>query len=301
MTSTLDTTTGVTRAVSVPDLTPGTPEWLQLMTASKVAAVLGLSPFESRYSLWQRMAGHLPPVPESTVMRRGHYLEPAVRAWYADQHPDLAITETGTWRSLDDPRFAATPDGLAHGDAPAPILLEFKTASDDSQWGKAGTDEIPPAYRVQVMWGLHVLGLRTAHVAVLTAFLEFREYVISYDDFEAGLLVDAVTEFLDSITTGTAPDLDGHDETYRAVRALHPDIDDTAVELPADVAVAYAEAVAAIEAAEAAKTAASAAVIDAMGSARRATYGGAPVAMRVPGRGDAAPYLTKSRGKKAHA
>ena len=44
-------------AVLLPDLQPGSPDWQTRMTASKVAAVLGLSPWESRFSLWHRMSG----------------------------------------------------------------------------------------------------------------------------------------------------------------------------------------------------------------------------------------------------
>ena len=43
--------------VLVPRLEPGSAAWLQRMSASKIAAVVGLSSYQSRFSLWHRMAG----------------------------------------------------------------------------------------------------------------------------------------------------------------------------------------------------------------------------------------------------
>ena len=75
-------------------LVPGSPEWLQRMSASKIAAVVGLSPYQSRYSLWMQMAGLAPQPVQTKAMSRGHYLEPAIAAWFADQHPDWTVTTT---------------------------------------------------------------------------------------------------------------------------------------------------------------------------------------------------------------
>jgi len=44
-------------ATLIPELEPGSAGWYQFMTASKVAAAMGLSPYESPFSLWHRMAG----------------------------------------------------------------------------------------------------------------------------------------------------------------------------------------------------------------------------------------------------
>jgi hypothetical protein len=67
------------------ELVPGSPEWCAEMTASKVAAVLGLSPWDSPYSLWYQMAGQVDRGIETVNQTRGHYLEPAVAAWVADR------------------------------------------------------------------------------------------------------------------------------------------------------------------------------------------------------------------------
>jgi putative phage-type endonuclease len=91
-------------------LVPGSAEWLSRMSASKIAAVVGLSPYESRYSLWMRMAGLVPQQEQTSAMSRGHYLEPAIAAWFADQHPDWTITPTGTFQHPRHEWMVASPD-----------------------------------------------------------------------------------------------------------------------------------------------------------------------------------------------
>ena len=53
---------------------PGTPEWCALVTASKVPALLGLSPWDSPLSMWLKMAGRAPWDAESQAMRRGNIM-----------------------------------------------------------------------------------------------------------------------------------------------------------------------------------------------------------------------------------
>ncbi len=96
-------------AERVVGLDPGSEAWLREMTASKVPAVLGLSPWESRFSLWYRMAGLVPAQDETAAMARGNYLEDAVARWVADQHR-LVIHEGLTWRNKARPWQVASPD-----------------------------------------------------------------------------------------------------------------------------------------------------------------------------------------------
>ena len=90
---------------------PGTAEWAAKVTASKVAAILGLSPWESPYSMWLKMRGDIPADDGSNqaAKSRGHYLEDGIIRWWADQHPARDIEETQPSALLDD-WGAATPD-----------------------------------------------------------------------------------------------------------------------------------------------------------------------------------------------
>ena len=61
---------------------PGSPEWHEqrrlALGGSEVAAVLGISPFESRFSLWHRKAGLAQPIQDSPEMEWGRRLESAI-------------------------------------------------------------------------------------------------------------------------------------------------------------------------------------------------------------------------------
>jgi putative phage-type endonuclease len=273
---------------------PGSPEWWQGMSASKIAAVVGLSPYESRFSLWHRMAGFTPPQSETTEMRRGHYLEPAIAAWFADQHPDFTVTPgvswmhpTVGWATAAPDRMLTTPNG--------PSLLEVK-ADDSPDWDpKAGT--IPPGYMAQVQWQLMCAGLPVGYVACLGAYLRFNEYVVPADtEYQAWLLAEA-TDFMDSLPNGAhprRPNIDGHTETYETIRKMHPEIDPVDVELPEQVARDFCLSRAALAAAEDAERKARAEVLDALGGKKKATYLGSTIATRQPN-GDRAPKLVAGR------
>lgn len=292
-----------------PRMEPGTEAWLQTMSASKIAAVVGLSTYESRFSLWHRMAGLIDPEPDDDEKRRGHYLEPSIAAWFADQHPEWFIERTGTWGHPDRRWQTASPDRLVHRsvDRPTDIaLLELKSAATTDEWGDPGTDEIPVGYRAQVMWQMDTLGIHTCHVAVLSAYLEFAEYVVHYDPDEAAYLRDAARRFMDSLPGGPherRPSLDGATVTYQAVRQLHPDIEPIDVDIDERLAAEYRQALDDFKRAEAEKSRLTAEVADAIGTGRRAVItnpnGKAePVAVRVPGRGDNPPFLRPSPVKR---
>jgi putative phage-type endonuclease len=269
----------VRAARRIPDLEPGSPEWLQLMTASKVAAVLGLSPWESRFSLWHRMAGQLETTPETPRTMRGHYLEDGVVRFLADQYPHLRFGRTGTWVNKARPWQSATPDRIARDGRKAVAVAEVKTAADWEEWGSDGSDEIPPYYRAQCVWQMDCLGLRTAYVAVLLPRLQLRAYTLNYDQGEADWIRGEVQAFLDSLPGGPAeqvPDIDAHDETYVAIRQLHPGIDDREVEVPFELARAFCAATTALRQAKQEAQLRTSELAAAMGDAKKAVVRTAP-------------------------
>lgn len=273
---------------------PGSDEWYQSMSASKIAAVVGLSPYESRFSLWHRMAGLLPRQLQTEAMSRGHFLEDGIANWFAHKHPDFTVGRTCSWmhRTLDwataaPDRMLTTPDG--------PAILEIKADDSDGWNPKEGI--IPPGYYAQVQWQLMCADLPRAWVAMLGPFLRFDEYPIPANPkYQAWLLAEAKA-FMDSLPGGPAeqrPDLDAHTATYDTIRELHPDIDPEDVELSEDVARDFCNARLTLEDAQAAERLARAKVLDTLGSAKKATWLGATIATRQPN-GDRAPKLVAAR------
>jgi len=274
---------------------PGSPEWLTRMSASKIAAVVGLSPYESRFSLWHHMAGLTDGQPENDEMREGHYLEPAIAAWFADQHPTWRVGTTGTWVAADDDSMAASPDRLVIREDGTATLLQAKKHNHSWQWGEPDSDVVPPGIRAQVVWEMHVTGARDCWVGVHLPFSGFQQHCITYDADEAVDLQQRAAEFMASLPTGASPQrpgLDEHSATYQAVRELHPDIDGSDAPITAELAAEYLASKADEKAAKARAQGATTAVLDAMGTAKTAlTQDGRKVAIRVPGRGDNPPSL----------
>lgn len=276
---------------------PGTDEWAAAradgLGGSEIAAVMGLSPFESPFSLWHRKAGLAVPVADNDQMYWGRLLEEPISGEFARRHPEHRMRRSGTWRNRHRPYQIATPDRLLDDGE----LLEAKTARLDDGWGDEGTDEIPVYYRAQCLWYLDALEAKRCHLAVLIAGSEYREYVVTYDRAEAAVMRQAAVEFLRTVRAGQRPPIDGHDQTYQVVRELHLDIEPIKVELPAAVAVPYLAALAACRDAEREKTRRAGQVLDAMGSAQRATYRDTEIATRVGGRSaDKPPYLRAANG-----
>lgn len=280
--------------VLIPPLTPGSPEWFAHMSASKVAAVMGTSPYESRFSLWLRMHGDLGPQDVTDDMRRGHYFEAAIAAWFADQHPELTIAPSECWRHDTEP-WIATPDRVTSQALDTWWPLEVKTdAGGDPEWGESGTAQVPAGYYDQVQWQMLVMGAPCCHVAVALPFFDLREYLVPFDPDRAAVIEAEVRAFMASLDTGERPDLDAHGATYLALRDLHPDINGEKVELTFDTAEEFVGAKAAVKHAKAREQAAVSEVAAAMGDAQTAVFDGITVATRQAKNGGT-PYVVAAR------
>lgn len=264
-------------------MTPGSPEWLRLITASKVAAILGVSPWESQRSIWHKMHGDLPAEKQTAAQSRGHYLEPAILAWWRDRHgvvegeyaeqPDYTL---GGWA-------AATPDMVACHPEYDNVLVEAKSVSRLDDWGDYETDVIPAYYLCQVYWQMHVSGIHRCYVPIIGPRLEFAEYVVDYDPTYGAQLEARMREFYDSLAADAPPPLDDTVATYDAVRKVHKDIErGESVELTEKEARALVEWCDELKVTEKQARFAKSTVIDRMGRAQYATHQGVRIARRQP-------------------
>lgn len=269
--------------------TPGSAEWARIVTASKVAGILGVSPYDSPLSTWHKMRGDVTDPPrESAAMSRGNYLERGVLAWWTDRHRDDYYDVREQYYAVRDnlPWAAATLDGLAIQRDGTCAVVEVKTTSRMDEWGQPGTDEIPVHYLTQVYWQLAMVPeAHRAYVAVLGPFLDFHEYVVERDETIQADLIERCAAFYESLSGDTPPPLDDHVATYDTLRALHPEIDrGEAVEVDADLAAEYVTACHDEKAATARARAAKAAVLNAAGRAQYVTSAGVRIARRQPGK-----------------
>jgi hypothetical protein len=269
------------------DLTPGSADWCRVVTASKVASILGHSPFMSQRSVWHLMRGEYE-VETTDAMRRGLYLESGVLAWWRDQH-GVDATDESQWAEQPSYRLgdwaAATPDAEArlpedHQDDP-PVLVDAKTSSNDDEWGSPGTDEIPAHYLVSSHWQLHISGYRRVYLPVLTSRLRFTEYVVEADPEVGRLLEQRCAAFYRSLSADTPPPLDDSVSTFECVKRLHRDIEPgLTVDVPPDLALEFVESALAIDADNRRKTAALVELYDMAGRAQYLACNGIRIARR---------------------
>lgn len=271
--------------------------------ASEAAAVLGLSPWDSRFALYWRKRGVLGGVEATEQMRWGTILEAPIAEEFARRHPTVRLERAGLCANLSRPWQLATPDRLvrdpdegcdcpaagcrreglctAAGAVTAVVECKIDDAHHAHAWGEAGTDDIPVQYRCQVLQQLDVLGVELAYVAVLIGGTDYREYLIEYDEAEAKFIREHVDQFWLDVQFERPPDVDDSPATARAIRALHPTVEDREQQVPASLGRRYHAAVRAARKAEKRLRLAENQVRARLGPARRAVLAdGTPVATR---------------------
>jgi putative phage-type endonuclease len=291
----------------------GNDRWYELrrqgITASEIAVVLGISPYDSPFSLyWSKVNGWR--WDGNVYADTGRYLEDAIADWWTGEHGEaLNLTDglAGLYANSERPFQLATPDRLLYlpcdacggrggfgldpcsdcmtvGYKPDDLaaLLECKwLAYSWDGWGEPGTDDIPTHYRAQCLWQLDVLGVDEVHIAALGPG-GFRAYgPIVRDEDDLAVMRKAGEEFARRLAEQDPPPLDGHSGTLAALKRLHPSVGEGAVEVPGDLSIRYREARHARQFAEACIAKAEAEIRAALGSTyARATYAGHLVASR---------------------
>jgi putative phage-type endonuclease len=167
------------------DVVPGSGEWLAArrggVTATDIVAILGLSSYDSAYSLYWRKTGQVSDTEDNDRFRLGRYLESYIAQRWCDA-TGLEAARGALYRSVERPWQMATLDAeVGAPDTGTAGVLECKSWADADQisW-EAGP---PAAVRAQVLWQMDVMDVAAGHVGVV--FLpsgEFRSYVIEHEN-----------------------------------------------------------------------------------------------------------------------
>lgn len=260
-----------------------TDAWLDLrgqgIGASEIAAVMGLSPWDSPFSVyWRKKLATQTDMSEA--MEWGLRHEQAIADKFAENHPDLTLTPGGLYRHPQHRWMLATPDRIAQpADGPAE-LVQIKTAHSFDGWGEPGSDDIPVYYRAQVQQEMAVYGAARCWVPVLAGGNCYREYVVAYDQGDVDAIVTAGAEFMRRLADEDPPDIDGSAATTRTIKALHPDLIDEPVTVPLPLADQYSQRKALLDDAKAAYDEVSNRMLAAVGSYRYGVADGRKVAIR---------------------
>lgn len=142
---------------------PGSQEWRRMMTASKIPALLGMSPWKTRAELWMECAGKTgdcgPNDADHLVW--GHCAESSLASWWEVKHPQWVVGKKEVAyqnTALEFPHLV-TVDRVARRNRRKHIV-ECKTSSRVERWA----DGVPADVVAQVVFQMGVSGIHSASV-----------------------------------------------------------------------------------------------------------------------------------------
>lgn len=291
----------LTRANHRGSFTTADPEWHELRAkgigGSEIGTICGLSQWDSPYSLWAKKTNKFEDdFSDNDAMYWGRAQEAIIVNRFAEDHPEFEIFyNCGTWSHEDRDWQIANPDAIYLDENGEPCILEIKTAQFEDQWDQR-TNTVPPSYRAQVLWYLSTFGFKKAKIAALFHGNKYAEFEIIPTEFELSVNLELATQFQQLVVADKAPDFDGANATYEAVRKVHPEIEDTEVEL-GQLGINYLSAQTAVEEATQNFNEAKSRVVDAMGKAKRGLANGELIVSR-QAKGGGVPFLVTKRGVK---
>lgn len=181
-------------------------EWLRLRScgigASEVGTILGLSPFETPFSLFLKKTGQVPPEQENEAMLMGHLLEPVVATRWEMATGQKVIKASAAdiiYVHPEYPYMRVTPDRITRG---RKKIVECKTTVTNID-----KDNLPPHWVAQVIYQQYVTGIHDADLAWLVSGRGFDYATIPYDEEFAEFIAKKVTEFWnENVLGGKEPD-----------------------------------------------------------------------------------------------
>lgn len=217
---------------------------------SDVAALFGVSPWASPYTLYLDKLGQLPKRDDTAVLQVGHELEPLTRRLYMDATGREVVECQQQMQHPEHPWMLATRDGIIApcDDHSGEGVFEGKTTNP---YSKGAWDDGPPLYYVlQATHYMVVSGCSWASIAVLV--LGEKEPLlwadIELDTEFADMMVEAERKFwVEHVEAQIPPEVDGHAATTRVLKELHPrdsglivELDESAMEWRDELVIAKA-------------------------------------------------------------
>ncbi|MBR3688947.1 MAG: YqaJ viral recombinase family protein [Lentisphaeria bacterium] len=207
-------------------------DWLKFRSGyiggSDAAAVVGLNPFVSPFSLWAEKTGQQPPFEGNLATEVGTYLEEFVARKFTEQTGKKVRRENATILNDEYPWACADLDRVVIGEDAG---LEIKTVSSLSLKHYKNGD-YPPRFYVQCCHYLALTGKQRWYLSVLIGNSDFRIFTIERDEDEIRALMDAEKSFWeDHVLTKTPPPPDGEAPTDDSLKVLYPESNGQTMEL----------------------------------------------------------------------
>ena len=187
---------------------------------SDLGAILGLNPYRTPFSIWLEKTGRLIPEVDGIHLRHGQWNEQFI----ADEYTRATGLRTQRYNAMlrhhEAPLIGhvdrlVIPEGAKIASYKTEIRtdlgLECKTASAfaagrDSEWGPAGTDQVPQSYLLQIAGYQALTGCERWDLAALIGNSDLRIYHFTRDhELESYLLEEASRWWRDYVVADTPP------------------------------------------------------------------------------------------------
>ena len=204
---------------------PGREEWLKLrkdyIGGSDSAAVLGLNPYASPYSVWCEKKGITPEFEGNLATDVGTYLEEFIAQRFAQEtgkkvrrNNYCLVNEKYPWAIADiDRDIVGENAGLECKSTSALNLKQYKGG------------EYPARFYVQCVHYLAVTGYDRWYLAVLVGNNDFKLFTIERDEEEIAALMEQEKAFAEMLKSETPPPVDGSEATEKAIKAKEAEAD----------------------------------------------------------------------------
>lgn len=188
--------------------------------ASEIAAVMGMSKWDSPLSVWARKTGKVPEkdLSDNESVEWGTRLERVVSAKFAEKHDVKLMAYKKRYVHPDYPFLSCELDNIITG---TDTLVEIKTCHEymGKEWGE---EDIPIEYVYQVMMQLGLSNRKKGWIAVLIGGNKYREREIEFDsEMYDGMIRKAVHFWENFVLADVQPIAVGNDMDI--LLALYPE------------------------------------------------------------------------------
>lgn len=199
-------------------------EWLKDrkkgIGGSDAAAIIGLNPYSTAYSVWADKLDLVPPKQDSEAMRQGRDFEDIVAHRFMEATGKKVRRKNSIIRNPEYPFAHATVDRLVVGENAG---LECKTTSS-LNLKKFRDGEYPDTYYCQCVHYMAVTGADRWHLAVLVLGKEFLWYTIERNQDEIDALMAEEKYFWETyVEQKKQPPVDGYKPTTEAINTIYKD------------------------------------------------------------------------------
>ena len=197
-------------------------KWLELrrgsLGGSDAAAVLGVNPYASPYSVWAEKTGRVPDKPDNEAMRLGRDLEDYVAVRWQEKTGKKTRRVNAMMYNPAIPFAHANLDRWVVGENAG---LECKTTSVLNLKQFRG-GEYPDSYYAQCLHYMAVTGAERWYLAVLVMNKGLFCFTVERDELEISALLRQEKAFWELVESDTPPEPDGTEATEAALRGVFP-------------------------------------------------------------------------------